>query len=147
MDMFLKHSSFLQPALCRRNNNRKVAITPLFSSHFQMIEITGLLQPEPLALGGNATWSPTRAICLWVQIWMWKGSKASCVTSFRAAPLSRELSFAGGGNAKIIGFLNSYVEKLARVWAGCRFNRVLNKHKPNVCCLQSFMSKCSSGNN
>ncbi len=44
MDMFLKHGCFLQPALCQRNNNRKVAITLLFSSHSQMAEITGLLR-------------------------------------------------------------------------------------------------------
>lgn len=115
MDMFLKHSSFLQPALCQRNNNRKVAITLLFSSHFQMIEITGLLQPELFTLRCNATWSPTKAICLWVRIWMWKGSKASCVT-FLKWSLWVWGFFRLRENAKIIVSLNSYVEKLTQVW-------------------------------
>lgn len=53
MDVFLKPACFLQPALCQQNNNRKVPITQLFSSLFQMAEITGLPRLELLRLGCN----------------------------------------------------------------------------------------------
>lgn len=53
MDVFLKPACFLQTALCQQNNNRKVPITLLFSSYFQMAEITGLPRLELLRLGCN----------------------------------------------------------------------------------------------
>lgn len=95
MDMFLKHGCFLQQALCQRNNNRKVAITLLPSSHFQMAEITGRSCSHS-AVMCMAVRSPTKAIRVWLTIWMWKGIEASWVTSFKTLPLSlRSLLLVG----------------------------------------------------
>lgn len=64
MDVFLKRGCFLRQALCQGNNNRKVAITLLLSSHCQMAEITGLLCSGcwDSAVMCRAAQSPTKTI-------------------------------------------------------------------------------------
>lgn len=129
--------------LSARNNNRKVAITLLFSSHFQMAEITGLLRLQLLSLSCNmySRSVPHQGHSPLTELGALEGSEASSGDLFLSSFFELGLLFFGE-NGKIIVSLTSHLIRVREsLTLGANWPCPLHdQYSANVGCLFSVLN-------